>query len=91
VLGIDVGGTNIRGDLVSFAIHVAILANALDPRLIILGGRLGCARGRYWATFRAALPRFIWGPYASRIQVRRAALGTNVGIIGAALSALENV
>jgi glucokinase len=72
------------------AIHVAILANALDPRLIILGGGLGCARGRYWATFRAALPRFTWGPYASRMQVRRAALGTKVGIIGAALSALEN-
>jgi predicted NBD/HSP70 family sugar kinase len=90
VLGIDVGGTNIRGDLVSFAIHVAILANVLDPRLIILGGGLGCARGRYWATFRAALPRFTWAPYASRMQVRRAALGTKVGIIGAALSALEN-
>jgi predicted NBD/HSP70 family sugar kinase len=73
------------------AIHVAILANALDPRLIVLGGGLGCARGRYWMTFRAALPRFTWGPYASRIQVRRAALGTQVGIIGAALSAHEKV
>jgi predicted NBD/HSP70 family sugar kinase len=73
------------------AIHVAILANALDPRLIVLGGGLGCARGRYWTTFRAALPRFTWGPYARSIQVRRAALGTQVGIIGAALSAHEKV
>lgn len=71
------------------AIHVAIVANALDPALIVLGGGLGCAPGRYWATFRAALPRYAWGPYSHRLRVRRAALGTKSGMIGAALSALE--
>ena len=71
------------------AIHVAIVANALDPALIVLGGGLGCARGRYWATFRAAFPRYAWGPYSHRLRVRRAALGTKAGMIGAALSALE--
>ena len=71
------------------AIHVAIVANALDPALIVLGGGLGCAPGRYWATFRAALPRYAWGPYSHRLRVRRAGLGTKSGMIGAALSALE--
>jgi len=71
------------------AIHVAIVANALDPALIVLGGGLGCAPGRYWATFRAALPRYAWGPYSHRLRVRRAGLGTKAGMIGAALSALE--
>jgi glucokinase len=71
------------------AIHVAIVANALDPALIVVGGGLGCARGRYWSTFRAALPRYAWGPYARRLRVRRAALGTCAGMIGAALSSLE--
>jgi len=71
------------------AIHVAIMANALDPGLIILGGGLGCAPGRYWSTFRSALPRHTWGPYAHKLRVRRAALGTRAGVIGAALSAVD--
>ena len=71
------------------AIHVAIVANALDPSLIVLGGGLGCAPGRYWTTFRAAFPRFAWGPYSRRLRVCRARLGTQAGMIGAALSALE--
>jgi glucokinase len=72
------------------AIHVAIVANALDPALIVLGGGLGCAPGRYWTTFRAAFPRFAWGPYARRLRVCRARLGTKAGMIGAALSTLEH-
>jgi glucokinase len=71
------------------AIHVAILANALDPTLIVLGGGLGCAPGRYWSTFCAALPRHTWGPHMRHLRVRRAQLGTKAGMIGAALSALE--
>ena len=71
------------------AIHVAILANALDPTLVVLGGGLGCAMGRYWTSFRAALPRYTWGPHMRRLRVRRAQLGTLAGTIGAALCALE--
>ena len=71
------------------AAHVAILVNALDPSLVVLGGGLGAAPGRYWNSFRAALPRFAWGRYARRTRVRRARLGTRGGLIGAALSAVE--
>ena len=71
------------------AIHVAILANALDPTLVVLGGGLGSATGRYWSTFRAALPRHTWGPHMRRLGVRRAQLGSIAGTIGAALCALE--
>ena len=71
------------------AIHVAILANALDPTLVVLGGGLGGATGRYWSTFRAALPRHTWGPHMRRLGVRRAQLGGIAGTIGAALYALE--
>jgi glucokinase len=73
------------------AIHVAIVANALDPALIVLGGGLGCAPGRYWATFRAAFPRYAWGPYSRRLRVCRARLGTKAGMIGAALTAMEEL
>lgn len=71
------------------AIHVAILANALDPTLIVLGGGLGCAMGRYWSSFRAALRRHTWGPHMRHLRVRRAQLGTMAGTIGAALCALD--
>jgi len=71
------------------AAHVAILVNALDPSLVVLGGGLGAAPGRYWNSFRAALPRFTWGRYARRVRVRRARLGARGGLIGAALSAVE--
>lgn len=71
------------------AAHVAILINALDPSLVVLGGGLGGAPGRYWNSFRAALPRFAWGRNARRVRVRRARLGARGGLIGAALSAVE--
>jgi glucokinase len=71
------------------AAHVAILVNALDPSLVVLGGGVGAAPGRYWSSFRAALPRFAWGRYARRVRVRRAHLGSRGGLIGAAVSAVE--
>lgn len=71
------------------AVHVAILANQLEPTLIVMGGGLGCAPGRYWDAFRAALPRFTFGPHMRQLPVRRAQIGTRAGMIGAALSALE--
>jgi glucokinase len=71
------------------AAHVAILVNALDPSLVVLGGGVGAAPGRYWSSFRAALPGFTWGRHARRVRVRRARLGARGGMIGAALSAVE--
>ncbi len=71
------------------ALHAAILGNALDPALIVLGGGLGCAAGRYWETFQLAMRRFLWGPYAGRIRLRRAQLGGKAGMFGAALCAIE--
>ena len=73
------------------AVHVAILANALDPTLVVRGGGLGCAPGRYWSTFRAALPQYTWGPHMQGLRVCRAQLGIRAGMIGAAQSALEAV
>jgi glucokinase len=88
-------GPGIARDIVDaaateLAIHVAILANALDPTLVVLGGGLGCAPGRYWSSFRAALPRYTWGPHMRHLRVCRAQLGTRAGMIGAALGAIED-
>jgi glucokinase len=88
-------GPGIARDIVDaaaneLAIHVAILANALDPTLVVLGGGLGCAPGRYWSTFRAALPQYTWGPHMRLLRVRRAQLGTRAGMIGAAQLAIDD-
>jgi predicted NBD/HSP70 family sugar kinase len=88
-------GPGIARDIVDaaateLAIHVAILANALDPTLVVLGGGLGCSPGRYWSAFRVALPQYTWGPHMRRLRVRRAQLGTKAGMIGAAQSAMED-
>ncbi len=81
--------TVVEAAATELAMHVAIIANAVDPTAIAVGGGLGCAQGPYWSTFRTAFSRFAWGPHAGRIRVRRAALGTRAGMIGAALSSLE--
>ena len=73
------------------AMHVAIVANTLDPELVVLGGGLGSAAGRYWSTFRAALPEYLFGPLARRLQIRRARLGARAGTMGAALCAIESL
>ncbi len=65
---------------------VAVLANALDPRLIVLGGGLGGDVG-----FRervAARVRELWAyPYEPALELVGSQLGADGGIIGAALAA----
>ena len=73
------------------AMHVAILANQLDPTLIVLGGGLGSAKGRYWSSFKTAFPKFTFGPHMRRLRLRRAQLGAVAGTIGAALFASSDL
>jgi len=80
----------VDGAAADLALHVAVLANALDPALVLIGGGLGSAPGRYWMTFHRALRRHLWGPNAGRLPVRRAQLGPRAGLIGAAISADES-
>jgi len=79
----------VAGPALARRAHALGLGNAMDPPLILLGGGLGGSPGRYWETFELAMRRFLWGPYARRIRLRRAQLGGKVGMIGAALCALE--
>jgi glucokinase len=65
------------------ALHTAILVNALDPSAIVLGGGLGSAKGRYWKTFCASLPSFLYRPSGNRLRIRQAKLGPYAGIAGA--------
>jgi glucokinase len=69
---------------------VAMLINALDPAVVVIGGGLGLAGGRYWETLIAATRAHIWADAARGLPILPAGLGTDAGLIGAALAAWDH-
>jgi glucokinase len=65
------------------------LVNVLDPEAVIVGGGLGLAGGRYWASFVAATREHIWADASRDLPILTAALGQDAGLIGAAAAAGE--
>lgn len=66
---------------------VALLAGALDPAMVIIGGGLGSASGPYWDRLQAAIRAGLWEGDDHPLPLRQAALGADAGLIGAALTA----
>lgn len=69
---------------------IAWLINVLDPQVIVLGGGLGSAAGRFQDGVRAAIAAHVWNPAAQHLPVLSAELGANAGIVGAALAAADH-
>jgi glucokinase len=65
---------------------LALLAGALDPQAIILGGGLGSAPGPYFDALLAAIRNALWDADSRDLPILRAATGPDAGIIGAALT-----
>ncbi len=63
---------------------IALLAGALDPQAIIIGGGLGSAPGIYFEKLTHAIRAGLWQDQG--LQITQAALGRDAGIIGAALA-----
>jgi glucokinase len=63
------------------------LANVLDPAGIVIGGGLGTAEGWYWNALVPSTREHIWSDDTRRLPIVKAALGADVGLIGAALAA----
>jgi glucokinase len=70
---------------------LALLAGALDPAAIILGGGLGSAPGRYFDAIARHLGLGLWADDARPLPVLRAALGPDAGLIGAALTVADHL
>jgi glucokinase len=66
--------------------ELAVLANALDPALIVLGGGLGTDPS-YAALVGEAVRRLLAYPPSPRLEVVPSRLGDDGGVVGAALSA----
>lgn len=67
-------------------VSVGLAINILDPEALVIGGGLGARDGFYWDAMEHAIRRQIWSERARRLPIRRAALGPESGLIGAAAS-----
>jgi glucokinase len=70
---------------------LALLAGALDPEAIILGGGLGSAEGPYFDALTQQIHAGLWPDDPRPLPVLRSALGPDAGLIGAALALSENL
>ena len=66
--------------------ELARLVNALDPQAVVLGGGLGLAPGFRERVTECMRPQ-IYADATRGLEVLPGALGTNAGVIGAALAA----
>jgi glucokinase len=69
---------------------VAFLCNVLDPEAVIVGGGLGLAGGLYWESFVQATRSHIYAADTRQLPILPAALGADVGVIGAAAGVFQN-
>jgi glucokinase len=67
-------------------VSVGLAINILDPEVLVIGGGLGAQDGFYWDAMEKAIRRQVWSEKARQLPIRRAALGAESGLIGAAAS-----
>ncbi|MGF1683190.1 ROK family protein [Photobacterium minamisatsumaniensis] len=69
---------------------IAQMVNMLDPDAVVIGGGLGLAGGIYHELTVKAIRERIWAEECKSIPIKHAQFGTSAGVIGAALSSMEN-
>jgi glucokinase len=79
-------GTLVEEAAVALGQTLAVLANALDPSLIVLGGGLG-GDARFCARVAATVAELWAYPAEPVLEVVGSSLGADGGVVGAALSA----
>ena len=69
---------------------LALLADGLDPGLMVIGGGLGCAPGPYFDTLAAHVRAGLWDGVPHPLRITQARMGPDAGLIGAALATQTN-
>ncbi|HWA47871.1 MAG TPA: ROK family protein [Dongiaceae bacterium] len=67
-------------------VSAGLAINILDPAALVIGGGLGAREGPYSQAIEASIRRQVWSDQARQLPIRRAALGSESGLIGAAAS-----
>jgi glucokinase len=65
---------------------IALLVNMLDPQRVVVGGGLANLDGPYWRALGEAARLNIWHRPAKEVQILKACLKGQAGVIGAALA-----
>ena len=65
---------------------LALLADSLDPAIMVIGGGLGCATGPYFDALCAHVRGGLWDGVPNPMQITQAVMGPDAGLIGAALA-----
>ena len=65
---------------------LALLADSLDPAVMVIGGGLGCAPGPYFDALTAHVRAGLWDGVPNPMQITQATMGPDAGLIGAALA-----
>lgn len=95
VLAMNTGDVRAREIVESGAdalgLAIALYVNLFDPEAVVIGGGLGSAGGLYWARAVAAARPLIYADDARDLPILPAALGAEVGVIGAAALARKRL
>jgi glucokinase len=70
---------------------IAQLVNVLDPEAVVVGGGLGLVEGLYRQSLQAALRDYVWSDLHRDVPLLSARLGTDAGMIGAAIASASAV
>jgi glucokinase len=65
---------------------LALLADSLDPEVMVIGGGLGCAPGPYFDALDARVRGGLWDGVPNPMKITQATMGPDAGLIGAALA-----
>jgi len=68
---------------------LALLADSLDPQVMVIGGGLGCAPGPYFDALSRAVRTGLWDGVENPLTLTQAKLGPDAGLIGAACATLQ--
>lgn len=91
VVAAAVAGDAAASDVVHSAgralgVSLGWLVNVLDPEVVIVGGGLGSAGGRYWDSLVESTRAHIWSAASRDLPIRPASLGPEAAVVGAALA-----
>lgn len=68
---------------------LSLLADSLDPQVMVIGGGLGCAPGPYFDALSGHVRAGLWDGVPNPLILTQAEMGADAGLIGAALATLQ--